>query len=341
MPHQYKRHPIEKVLRDSIKFSKARKIIVALSGGADSVALLTALSALRRPDGNNLEIFAAHCNFHLRGDESMRDQRFVTLLCSHLNIPLIIQDFDVEAYRRRHPGTSVEMACRDLRYDWFRSLKAELKADRIATGHNADDNIETLFLNLLRGSGTTGLRGMLPDNGTNLRPLLSIHRSEIESYLSESCHSDSSVAADSPHSGRFIVDSTNLSSDYRRNFLRNEVLPMLRERWPGMNKSLDRSLRLLKAENDIIEKAVADALPENGQPLPAKAALAFPAPELLVRRFVLPLRPLTTTPEEIVGAMRANKPDIRRWRLPGGTALLRGGKLYLSFEPTSPENTSN
>lgn len=333
MPHYNKQNSIEKVVRNSLKLSGARNIIVALSGGADSVALLAALAEIRTPlppsgekaaltqslspsYNQNIVITAAHCNFHLRGEESMRDQHFVESLCTHLHIPLEIRHFDVAGYRSLNPSVSIEMACRDLRYDWFRRLMIELKADRIATGHNADDNIETMFLNLLRGSGTTGLRGMSPDNGSVLRPLLSIHRPEIEKYLK-------GKGLD------FIVDSSNLTSDYRRNFLRNEIIPQLRMRWPGLNKALDRSIQLLKAENDIIEKAVADCLPPEGMPLSADVALSFPAPELLIRRFIQRLQPLTTTPGEIVAAMRAAKSDVRRWALPGGSIILRAGRLYL------------
>ncbi len=308
----YKRQPLEKVVAKTIKNVRASKIIVALSGGADSVALLASLASVK-----HTVLIAAHCNFHLRGEESMRDQHFVEKTCAKLGVHLIIRDFNVPEFQRQHPSTSLEMACRDLRYDWFRKLLSEYNYDRIATGHNADDNIETMFLNLLRGSGTTGLRAMLPDTGTIIRPLLTIHRSEIESYLN-------SIGLD------YIVDSSNLTSDFRRNFLRNDILPMLRQRWRGLNKALDRSLKLIKAENDIVEKAVADALPQTGQPLLTPTALSFPAPELLIRRYIQPLQPLTTTAEEIVAAMKAEKSDIRRWELPGGTVTLRGQKLFIT-----------
>ena len=307
----YKRCPFEKVVADTIKNVNISTLIVALSGGADSVALLASLASI-----GNLRLIAAHCNFHLRGEESMRDQHFVEKICSELGVPLLIKDFDVPEFQRQNPSASLEMACRDLRYDWFRSLLSKYKADRIATGHNADDNIETMFLNLLRGSGTTGLKGMITDTGTILRPLLSLHRNEIEDYLNYK-HLD------------YIVDSSNLTSDFRRNFLRNEILPMLRDRWPGLNKALDRSIKLIKAENDVIEKSVAGNLPLPGCPLPRTTALSFPAPELLVRRYIEKLQPLTTTPAEIIAAMRANKPDIRRWELPGGKIILKGGKLFL------------
>ncbi|MDE6769945.1 MAG: tRNA lysidine(34) synthetase TilS, partial [Muribaculaceae bacterium] len=297
----YKRHALEKVVSGAIKSAQATKFIVAISGGADSIALLASLASAR-----HTQLLAAHCNFHLRGEESMRDQQFVEKICSDLGIRLLVHDFDVPEYQRQNPSTSLEMACRDLRYEWFRQLLSEYNYDRIATGHNADDNIETMLLNLLRGSGTTGLRAMLPDTGTVIRPLLTLHRNEIEAYLK-------TKGLD------YIVDSSNLTSDFRRNFLRNDILPMLRQRWHGLNKALDRSIKLIKAENEVVEKAVADALPKDGTPLLSTTALSFPSPELLIRRYIQPLQPLTTTAEEIVAAMRAEKSDIRRWHLPGGT----------------------
>ncbi|MDE5881516.1 MAG: tRNA lysidine(34) synthetase TilS [Muribaculaceae bacterium] len=308
----YKRHALEKVVSGAIKSAQATKFIVAISGGADSIALLASLASAR-----HTQLLAAHCNFHLRGEESIRDQQFVEKICSDLGIRLLVHNFDVPEYQRQNPSTSLEMACRDLRYEWFRQLLSEYNYDRIATGHNADDNIETMLLNLLRGSGTTGLRAMLPDTGTVIRPLLTLHRNEIEAYLK-------TKGLD------YIVDSSNLTSDFRRNFLRNDILPMLRQRWHGLNKALDRSIKLIKAENEVVEKAVADALPKDGTPLLSTTALSFPAPELLIRRYIHPLQPLTTTAEEIVAAMRAEKSDIRRWHLPGGTVTLRGQKLFLT-----------
>ena len=312
IPYRYKQTSLEKVVRNCIKNADVRSLVVTVSGGADSVALIAALSSLSR----YLSINALHCNFHLRGEESNRDQASVENLCRNLNLPLFVKDFDVEAYMQANKGVSVEMACRELRYEWFRNMKAELGAERIATGHNADDNIETLLLNLLRGSGTTGLKGMLCDTGEIIRPLLSIHRSEIISYLSQRDLS-------------YVTDSSNLTSDYRRNFLRNEVLPLIRSRWAGADKALDRSISLLQSENRLVEEAVRKALPPSGHPLLRDTVLSFPAPELLIRRYLLPLSPLTTTPAEVLAAMRADKPDIKRWQLPGGTAILRASRLSI------------
>lgn len=345
--YKSKQNSLEKVAAIVLKNAGVSKILATVSGGADSVALLAALSSNPR-----LSVIAAHCNFHLRGEESMRDQLFVENLCRRLNITLIVKDFDVEHYRNSRSGVfidrsvpeaghkvSIEMACRELRYEWFRSLLEEYGLERIATGHNADDNIETLLLNLLRGSGTTGLRGMLPDSNGVIRPLLSIHRTEILSYLKEKDLD-------------YVTDSSNLQSDFRRNFLRNEILPLLRSRWPGADKALDRSIELLRAENAVVEAAVSSHLPasEHSQsqkplkdnvtsqsknslgncgPLKISEVLSFPAPELLIRRYILPLSPRTTTATEIFSAIKAEKSDVRRWQLPGGIVELRAGRIRL------------
>lgn len=218
-----------------------RKLLVALSGGSDSVALLDVLTRCR-----NIEVFAVHCNFHLRGEESMRDERFCRELCSRLGVELNVVDFDVAEYRKLYGG-SVEMACRELRYDYFRCMMKEKGCDRIVTGHNADDNAETLFLNLMRGSGIKGLSAMREDTGEILRPLLHTTREEITLYLQW---------RGLPH----VEDSTNSGTDYSRNFIRNEVLPLLRKRWPGATASICKTIDVLNSEQDLIDNYLSDII---------------------------------------------------------------------------------
>lgn len=298
------------LINQKLKETGFSHLIVGISGGADSVALLTLLNLA------GAKVTAAHCNFHLRGEESLRDEAHVKEICNKLNVPLLTTHFDVRGFIEQNPGTSVEMACRSLRYNWFFELIDSSDADRIAIAHNADDNAETLFLNLLRGSGTTGLRGMMEDNGKVWRPLLNVHRSELEVFLAQ-------------QKIPYITDSSNLQSDFRRNFLRNEIFPLLRSKWEGFDKAIDSSLSFLKAENEVVEQAVSIRMPEPDEPLSADVVLDFAAPELLVRRFIAPLSPFTTTPSEVVAAMRANKPDVKRWSLRKGLLELRNGKLFL------------
>jgi len=168
---------LERRVRDVMRGAGVTRVLAGVSGGADSVALLLAL----RSDPH-MELTAVHCNFHLRGEESDRDMLFVEQLSGRLGVPLVTVHFDVPEYIRRN-GVSVEMACRDLRYAEFRRIMSQVGAGRIAVAHNADDNAETLLLNLMRGAGVAGLRGMRPDTGEVIRPLLSLSRADIERYL--------------------------------------------------------------------------------------------------------------------------------------------------------------
>ena len=166
------------------------KVLVALSGGADSVALLRVLLRL----GYVCE--AAHCNFHLRGEESLRDEQFVRELAARLDVPLHVIHFDTNEYAASH-GVSVEMAARELRYGWFGQLRRECGARVVAVAHHRDDSVETFLLNLVRGTGINGLQGIRPVNGEVVRPLLCVSRAEILEYLASLGQA-------------YVTDSTNL-----------------------------------------------------------------------------------------------------------------------------------
>ena len=184
-------------------------ILVAVSGGADSVALLCMMHE------QGTDIAALHCNFHLRGEESDRDERFVSDLCQKLHIPLHVKHFDTRSYAEEH-HISIEMAARELRYTWFEEKRQELRAEDIAVAHHRDDQAETVLLNLIRGTGLRGLSGMHPRSGHIVRPLLNWSRQDILDYLSR-------IGQD------FITDSTNLERDALRNRIRLDVMPLLRE----------------------------------------------------------------------------------------------------------------
>ena len=242
-------HTIERYISHCEMFAHGGKTLVALSGGADSVALLHVLLRLGH------DCAAAHCNFGLRGEESLRDERFVRQMCESLGVTLFVKNFDVDAYQRQHK-VSVEMACRELRYDWFRTLMAEHGYSYLAVAHHADDNIETLLLNLMRGTGITGAAGIKPCAGNVCRPLLCVHRDEIERFLKEN-----GIA--------FVTDSTNRQSDFSRNKLRNIILPSLYREFPaarqGMAKSLGNLLQNLSLFNELIDKEKTRFIkPKNG-----------------------------------------------------------------------------
>lgn len=208
-----------------------RPIIVGLSGGADSVCLLAALT------GGGIRCIAAHCNFHLRGKESARDMHHAEAVARELGVEFIVKHFDTLSEMATH-GISAEMAARQLRYDWFARLLIDYQAQAIAVGHHLDDNIETMFLNLLRGSGIHGLRGMKPRRGDVIRPMLNIPRSEIAAYLQR-------------RGLRYVVDSTNHDISVPRNRLRHNVLPSLYENFPGAKEAIARSLAMMRDCDEI------------------------------------------------------------------------------------------
>lgn len=195
-----------------------RKIIVTLSGGADSVALLCVLHEL------GYQCLAVHCNFHLRGAESDRDEEFVRLLCVERHVPLQVVHFDTTAYAVSH-HISIEMAARELRYAEFERIRLAEGAAAITVAHHRDDSVETVLLNLIRGTGINGLKGIRPRNGYVVRPLLCVSRSEILDYLATQQQD-------------YVTDSTNLHDDYTRNKIRLNLLPLMREINPSVSESI-------------------------------------------------------------------------------------------------------
>ena len=234
-------------------FTPRGKYIIALSGGADSVSLLLVLKHLESEFGITLE--AAHCNFHLRGDESLRDEEFCKQLCRRLHVPLHLVHFDTHVYADLH-HVSIEMAARDLRYAYFEQLRRDISAADICVAHHRDDSVETLLLNLVRGTGLRGLRGIQPRNAHIIRPLLSHSRQQIEQYLNALGES-------------YVTDSTNLHNDVKRNKIRLNVIPLLRELNPSASQSIfETSLRVteaLKVFDEAIQHAIADVtIPPRG-----------------------------------------------------------------------------
>ncbi len=205
--------------------SKNDRVLVTLSGGADSVSLLMVLLSL------GYDCVAVHCNFHLRGEESFRDQHFAEDLCRKLDVRLMVRDFDTIAYSTEN-GVSIEMAARTQRYSAFEELRNECGAEVIAVAHHRDDSVETVLLNLTRGTGIRGLTGIKPKNGYIVRPLLCVSKSDIEEYLKSLDQS-------------FVTDSTNLLSDFTRNKIRLRLLPLMREINPSVEDSImDTSMKL-------------------------------------------------------------------------------------------------
>lgn len=210
--------------------------IVALSGGADSVALLLLL------DEMGYNIHAAHCNFHLRGEESDRDELFCESLCQQKSIPFHRIHFDTLTYAETHK-VSVEMAARELRYHYFEELRSDIGATGVCVAHHQDDSVETVLLNLIRGTGLRGLTGIQCRNGHILRPLLCVSRKEIESYLQTKDQS-------------YVIDSTNLEDDMLRNKVRLRVIPLLQELNPAVTENILRTSENLTEAQGILDSIV-------------------------------------------------------------------------------------
>ncbi len=216
------------------------RVTVALSGGADSVALLSVLSVLREQLG--ISVSAAHLNHCLRGDESDRDEQYVRELCSEMHIPLVCEKADVKGFAENE-GISIELAARKVRYEFLERVSDGL----IATAHTASDNIETVLHNMARGTGLTGVCGIPPKRGRFIRPLLGVTRAEVEQYCREK-------------GLHFCIDSTNADESYTRNFIRHSVVPKILEVNSQAVKNTARMSEYLRDDADYLKKVTADTL---------------------------------------------------------------------------------
>ena len=211
-------------------------VIVGISGGADSVVLLHVLISL------GYDCIAAHCNFHLRMEDSDRDEEFVRNMAHSYSIPFYSIDFETIKYAEEHK-ISIEMAARDLRYEWFNELLEKLNAQSIAVAHQTDDSIETVLMNLVRGTGLRGLTGIPSRNKNVVRPLLCCTRFEVENYL---------VHFELQH----VEDYTNHTNKYLRNKFRNQILPLLTEINSSARENLYRSMQNLEGNLAIYQQAI-------------------------------------------------------------------------------------
>lgn len=212
---------VEQYIVENELLTDGKKVIVGVSGGADSVALLDILHSFK------LECIVAHCNFHLRGEESNRDAFFVEELCKKYGLKYERIDFDTEAYAERE-SISIEMAARELRYNWFEQIRIIHLAQKIAVAHHRDDSVETILLNLIRGTGIRGLTGIPPINGYVIRPLLCLSRKDILEYLKE-------------RKLNYVDDSTNSEDLYSRNKIRLNIIPLLETINPSVKDAIIRT----------------------------------------------------------------------------------------------------
>ena len=214
------------------------RVLVCVSGGADSVALLLVLTRL------GYACRVVHCNFHLRGEESQRDEAFVRQLCEGMGVALDVVDFDTQTYASERK-ISIEMAAREQRYEAFERLRTQYGLDTIAVGHHAEDSAETMLLNLLRGTGIDGLTGIRPRNGFIIRPLLEVTRGDIIDYLAALGQT-------------WVDDSSNATDDYARNRIRHRLLPLMEDINPAALQNILTTARNLRGTADLLDEKATD-----------------------------------------------------------------------------------
>lgn len=247
------------------------KVLVALSGGADSVALLCILTRL------GYHCTAAHCNFHLRDEESLRDEEFAKALCTKLGIRLAVAQFDTATYAKEKK-ISIEMAARELRYSFFEETAVAEGATAIAVAHHRDDVAETVLLNLIRGTGIRGLHGIQPKNGNIIRPMLCLDRAEITAYLE-------SIGQE------YVTDSSNLTTDYTRNKIRLEIMPLLRTINPSITHTLAETAERITEAEKAYDRAIADGKRRilDNNCINIAGLLDEPSPTALLHEILTPL----------------------------------------------------
>lgn len=273
-------------------FQKKDKLLLAVSGGVDSVVLCE----LCKQAG--YDFVMAHCNFQLRGEESERDEHFVQALSAKYDVEIFTAKFDTAAIAEQRKK-SIETTARELRYNWFEVLvKAPgTIADYILTAHHADDNVETAVMNFFRGTGIAGIRGIMPKQGRLIRPLLFARRAEIENFAKDNQLS-------------FVTDSTNLENDYTRNFFRNKILPQVTEVYPEAFKNVLHNISRFAETEKLYQQAVEQHI----RKLVEKKGTEYHIPVLKLLRVV----PLQTVLYEIIKVF-----GFTAHQVPDAVALLK------------------
>ena len=306
---------VSEFIRNNDLLDEGELYLVALSGGADSVCLLLMMKAL----GYRVE--AIHCNFHLRGEESDRDESFCKSLCQREDIPFHLVHFDTRSYAELH-GVSIEMAARDLRYGYFEQLRNDIGAAGILVAHHQDDSVETLLMNLVRGTGIHGLQGIKPRNGYVIRPLLCLSRRDIETYLNNGKQ-------------EYVTDSSNLVDDVVRNKIRLDVLPLLRTINPSVSDSIALTARRIQNVADVYDQTIRKAVEDVSAETPDSEVTVVDIPKLqsysykedILFRLLQPLGFNPTQIEEIsaIGRDRVGK----RWNSPSHTLAVDRNTLLI------------
>jgi tRNA(Ile)-lysidine synthase len=322
------RHKLERHVAASARtrqlFAAGEHVLVAVSGGPDSVALLSVLAALA--PAKRLTLSALHLNYGLRGEESEGDERFVSRLCAELGVPLTRERVDLSRVSNRRKGMSLQARAREARYAALRRTAAARGAGKIALGHTADDQAETLVMWMLRGSGTAGLAGIRPvRDAVYVRPLLDVSRTEVLAYL---------TAKGVP----FRMDSSNAKPLYLRNRVRHELLPLLKRFNPAVVDALTRQADILRDDDLCLDQWASEWVGRHVQggddrslAVPRRALLELPVAlqRRVIRRVVQQASGSQYSPT--FGAAEAVLEKIVRGRS-GSSLALRGASVVREYE---------
>lgn len=299
-------------------FPTGTSVLAAVSGGADSMCLLHWLWT--NADRLKIRVSAAHFEHGIRGDESLRDRDFVKSFCEGRGIPFYTDSGDVHRFATEN-SLSIEEAARILRYDFLERARCDAGADVIATAHNADDNAETVIINLTRGTGIRGLEGIPPVRDRIVRPLLSETRQDIERY-------------DAENSVDYVTDSTNLADEYSRNRIRHNVMPLLKEINPGLCASVLRTGDILREDEDCLQQLAEDFISTNfdGNSVSLKALRGLhPA---VFARVVRALCPRTLSAVHVKAIYNLAQGTELGWTdVPGARIRRQKGRMYFTDPP--------
>lgn len=305
-----------------------KTVICAVSGGIDSMCLLHLTAAWGAERG--IEVIAAHFHHGLRGETADRDQDFVRTWCAGQGIPFVTKRGDTAQWAASH-GLTVEEAGRELRYAFLRETARQKKAGLILTAHHADDNAETMLLNLCRGTGSGGLMGIPPRRGEIARPLIEVTRQEMEAY---------GEAFGIPH----VEDETNASDFAARNLLRHQVIPVLRRINPRAVENMGRTAAIVRQENEAVEAQVTGVLHQvcrDGEAVRLPVAALEQVPEALRQRVFLELWKRMEIGRKDLGSVHLQQlsrmSEGSELHLPHGMIALREeGQIELRPRPRSP-----
>ncbi|MGZ4099206.1 MAG: tRNA lysidine(34) synthetase TilS [Bacteroidia bacterium] len=283
-------------------FSKKDNLLLAVSGGMDSVVL----AFLLKKGGYNFSL--AHCNFNLRGKDSLKDEKFCHELAEELGVKIFVTQPDVKKYCKENKA-SIQMAARDLRYTWFKKLLKEEKLDYLLTAHHANDLVETILINLLRGTGITGLKGIPQKNETTVRPLSIFSRGEIEGFAKK-------------EKIKFRTDKSNFEDRYERNFLRLKVIPKLKKINPSLEQTFIKNSKRFSNEaaivSDYIDQRIKELVTDKkGSLTISRTRLKKEKhPETFLHYWLSPLGFSETQQQNILTAVNNNSAETKQFLSP-------------------------